>query len=267
MLTEAMEFILRGWAIFPVHHMFNRKCSCGNINCKSAAKHPLVRHGFNDATNDINQIREWWNKWPSANIGVATGAISNIVVIDIDPKSGGHNSLQNILRFTGEQESTLIAQSGGHRDGRHYYYMHPGGVIRTIDGIRPGIDIKADKGCINAPPSVHQSGRTYRWLNNEPIAKLPGWVFQIIHDRKVEKYNLARQGRGGVDLDNISKMSEGKPSRNCEMLRICGKLKYINKSFDEAKEFLLDVNKTKCVPPLDEKEILGMLRRIYRSRK
>ena len=44
--------------------------------CDRPAKHPLVRHGVNDATTDPAQLQRWWQRWPQANLGLATGIIS-----------------------------------------------------------------------------------------------------------------------------------------------------------------------------------------------
>src|SRR5215510_14633223 len=73
-----------GWHVFPIHWPIDGKCSCGRTNCESPAKHPLTPDGFRDATMDPKIISGYWTKWPAANIGIATGAASGIVVVDID---------------------------------------------------------------------------------------------------------------------------------------------------------------------------------------
>src|SRR5436853_4022810 len=75
------------WFVLPLHSMRNGVCSCGNRDCKSPAKHPRTPNGEKDATIDPARIKEWWAKWPDANLGVATGP-SNLIVIDIDGEEG-----------------------------------------------------------------------------------------------------------------------------------------------------------------------------------
>jgi len=91
---EALNYATRlGWAVLPVHNMANGKCSCGDPSCTSPGKHPRVRHGVNDATIDPAKILGWWRTWADANIGIATGAISNIWVLDVDPRHAGDDTL------------------------------------------------------------------------------------------------------------------------------------------------------------------------------
>jgi hypothetical protein len=48
-------------------------------------KQPLTDHGFKDATRNLEQISEWWSRWPDALVGVPTGVASGLLVVDIDP--------------------------------------------------------------------------------------------------------------------------------------------------------------------------------------
>src|SRR4029453_3214113 len=56
------------------------------------AKHPLTQHGFKDATTAPARIQQWWRQTPDANIGIATGSVSGLLVVDIDPRNGGDES-------------------------------------------------------------------------------------------------------------------------------------------------------------------------------
>ena len=71
--TQALEFASRGWPVFPLIEN---------------SKEPKIIHGFKDATIDEYKIRCWWNKFPDANIGIATGQQSGLFVVDIDKKNG-----------------------------------------------------------------------------------------------------------------------------------------------------------------------------------
>lgn len=113
------------------------------------------------------EIREWWGKYPQLGVAVITGAISNVVVIDIDVKRGG--DVDNL-----DLPPTLVAITPS--GGRHYYYKHPGKVVRNSVDLLPGIDVRGDGGYVVAPPTPG-----YRWENPDaPIADLPTWVLELI---------------------------------------------------------------------------------------
>lgn len=57
--------------------------------CVPLGKHPLTKHGFQDASVDPDQVGQWWQRWPDANVAMPTGAVSGIDVVDIDVHSSG----------------------------------------------------------------------------------------------------------------------------------------------------------------------------------
>ena len=94
----------RGWLTFPVHSVGeDGTCSCRNQDCAQTGKHPMTPRGFKDATIDEATIRTWWRKHPNANIGIATGSQSGLLVLDIDPEHGGLTSLNEF-----EDENGLL---------------------------------------------------------------------------------------------------------------------------------------------------------------
>ena len=90
----------------------------------------------------------------AANVGIATGAVSGLVVIDIDPRNGGDESYAQLKNeLPSAFEKLFEVQTGG--GGTHLYFQHPGGHISCRANIRPGIDVKADGGYVVAPNSTH----------------------------------------------------------------------------------------------------------------
>lgn len=90
-LDQALQYLARGWAVFPLHTVNEAgECSCGKLDCPDAGKHPRTGRGHKNASRDEAQINEWFG-WgaPPSNIGIATGAISGITVIDVDVHKGG----------------------------------------------------------------------------------------------------------------------------------------------------------------------------------
>jgi hypothetical protein len=167
-LTAALEYAARGWLVFPVHTPVNGGCSCGDPTCDHVGKHPRTEHGFLDATRDVERIRDWWEKkYPSANIGIATGTASGIVVLDVDPRNGGEASLEELEKKIGPLPRTVAVLTGG--GGMHFYFKAEEPLRCTTDALGPGLDFKADGGYVIAPPSVHPSGESYFWeASSEP---------------------------------------------------------------------------------------------------
>lgn len=162
-VDAALSYARRGWPVFPLHTA-TPACSCRH-ECDSPGKHPRVTRGLHAAVVDPAQITTWWQMWPQANIGIATGVSSGLVVLDIDPRNGGDASLALLESIVGPLPGTPVATTGG--GGAHLYYeRHPGWPTPSRTNAfpaLPGIDIKADGGYVVAPPSVHASGARYAW--------------------------------------------------------------------------------------------------------
>lgn len=130
-VDHAIQYAEKGWAVLPLHTVIDGKCTCGKIGCSSAGKHPQTMNGLKSASTDLDTINTWFKHWPKANIGIATGAISGIGVIDIDPKHGGEDSLYELTKEHGKIPDTVeaITQS----QGRHIIFQYEDG-FRTTAG-------------------------------------------------------------------------------------------------------------------------------------
>src|SRR5437016_5349572 len=101
MVEKALEYADRGWKVVPLHTVKSSLCSCGNPQCASAAKHPRIKEWQTACSSNVSEIRDWWQKWPDANIGLATGKASGFFVLDVDPRHGGKESLQKLVKKNG----------------------------------------------------------------------------------------------------------------------------------------------------------------------
>jgi hypothetical protein len=158
-LVWALEYARHGLHVFPLHSIHNGRCTCGRDCGKNAGKHPRVAGGFKAATTNASQIEAWWRKWPDANIGIATGSTSGIVVIDIDG-AGGLAALQSLVAQFGTLPRTLIVKTSR---GWHLYFRAPASGIPIPCSADGGLDVRGDGGYAVAPPSVHVSGHVYEW--------------------------------------------------------------------------------------------------------
>jgi hypothetical protein len=131
-------------------------------------KTPLTTHGLKDATLDIPTINAWWGRRPDANIGIATGAASNVVVLDIDGREG-EESLKAFPPFR-------LGWSVNTPRGMHFYFSHPGHEVRNSAGkLGVGLDVRGDGGYVAAPPSLHPSGDEYEWCPAKRWRWLEPW--------------------------------------------------------------------------------------------
>ena len=156
----ALRYAELGWRVMSVWSVdANGECRCPKKQkCSTAGKHPRQSKGVKDATTDATKIKKW--KSP-ANVGIATGVESGIIVIDIDPRHGGNESIGRLEKELGELPKTATAITGG--GGKHLVFQHPGGNVGNNQDIERGIDMRGDAGYIVAAPSVHASGEEYRW--------------------------------------------------------------------------------------------------------
>jgi hypothetical protein len=159
LLVAAVEYAGRGWHVLPLHSPTQGGCSCGRADCSSVGKHPRTRSGLKEASRDLAVIRAWWKRWPDANIGVATGPESGLLVLDVDGKAG-EDSLIELERCNGALPATFSVKTG---KGQHIYFAYPDGLdIRNSAGkIAPGLDIRGAGGYVVGAGSQHISGARY----------------------------------------------------------------------------------------------------------
>ncbi|KQV68044.1 bifunctional DNA primase/polymerase [Rhizobium sp. Root1220] len=148
-------------------------------------KIPLTRHGYKEASHDLDQVERWWRRWPLAMIGCPTGEQSGLLAIDIDMKPDGPDGERELnsllIRFgVGEPVTRMTLTPSG---GRHLLFQFPaeGEELRNSAGrLAPGIDVRAQGGSIILPGSRNSRG-IYELLHNdtEP-APLPEWLATVL---------------------------------------------------------------------------------------
>ena len=133
----------------------------------------LVPHGKDDASSEVEQVRDWWVQCPDANIGIRPAV--GVVVVDVDPRDGGATALVNLTRPHDGLTPTRTAWTGG--NGLHAWYR----AVGPFKGkLCRGVDLKSRSGYVVAPPSLHPSGKPYVWGNNLPIAAAPTWLLTMM---------------------------------------------------------------------------------------
>ena len=165
--SSAFRLALRGFAVFPL-------AVCSKVPRPGS-------HGFLEANSDPGVARARWNKWPSANIGIATGPASGFWVLDIDSPTG-IDTMKALVRIHGKPAPTVVVFTPN--GGLHLWFKWPefGPEIRNSAGrVGPGIDVRGEGGYITAPPSVLlDRKRAYRWApGRDEILRAPDWLVEL----------------------------------------------------------------------------------------
>lgn len=165
-----------GWAVFPLVPGKKTPAISKDIGGK----------GVKDATRYLDDIAIWAKRYPSANIGIACGVPSGIIVIDVDPRNGGPESLARLASRGSILPPCPRARTGN--GGWHYIYRYQPGIINSKSKLGAGIDIKTTGGYIVAAPSwlapsESGPGGEYRWEVSPldvAVPRLPIWVSTLL---------------------------------------------------------------------------------------
>lgn len=170
-----------GFSIFPVHGITpDDACTCGNSNCINKGKHPATNSGLKNATNNVEDLKALWNKRKHLNVGIATGEVSGIFVVDIDSEEG-----LKALEALCDIPDTLTVSTG---KGRHLYFKYPGESVLTKKDILPGVDVRGDGGYVVGPLSNHRSGGVYEFVNPlEVIRDAPEDILNLVLKSRARK--------------------------------------------------------------------------------
>lgn len=166
MKAEALSYGRIGWRVIPLWSVVwpdplePPLCTCPKGRaCSSPGKHPRLRHGLLEASSVLETIASWWEHWPDANVGVATGPESGIYVVDLDGPAAVE-AWAALKMPAGWQSRT--------GNGMHHVYTLLDPLPNTAGKIAAGIDTRGAGGYIVAPPSVHYRHlRRYEWISRE----------------------------------------------------------------------------------------------------
>lgn len=246
-IAAAARLLARGWSPIPL---------------LPRDKRPLLRwEPFRHRRPLPAELAAWAARWPEANLGVVTGAVSDLVVLDVDPRADGEASLAALEAVFGRLPATLVVRTGG--GGRHLYYRHPGEPVRCAVGLRPGLDLKGDGGYVVAPPSLHPSGRAYRFEGDplRPPAACPGWLLGLAREAR------PRPGADRPDWSRLLREGLREGERNSRLAALAGLLLRHGLEPALVEDLLAGWNLGRCRPPLAVEEVARIVESIRRTRE
>jgi Bifunctional DNA primase/polymerase, N-terminal len=164
MLHAALGYAARGIPVLPVHCPILRPgrevvCSSGDAECGSVGKHPITAHGLKDASTNRERLEWRWQRFPRANIGMATGHVFD--VLDIDGPAGARSITRLAAKHPLGPPGPVV------RTGRGWQlYFAPTGLGNPKPRGLEKVDWRGRGGYVLAPPSRHASGARYRWVRD-----------------------------------------------------------------------------------------------------
>lgn len=254
LLEAALNYAGWGIPVFPVHGISdNGACTCGKPTCVHPGKHPILDGGYKNATCDQQQIIEWWNKYPKANIGIPTGKVSGWYAVDVDKKNNGKENYHKFVERHKNDlpKASLKVNTGG--GGHHLIYTQPacGRAVGSTTNIGrlEGVDFRGDGGYIVVPPSLHHSQEIYEWARGfsfdghyDPaqLVPLPALIVDLVNNPT----------RALVDSESIPQ-----GSRNNSLFKLACQFRREGVTDDQLFERVSAMNESACKPPLEQTEV------------
>ena len=171
-LQTALAYADRGFSVIPIR----------------PDKKPFIKwESYQTTKASPEEIKSWFTKWPGAMIGICTGEISGLLVVDCD-NDGAYQKIQDLLP---DSFVTCIAKTPR---GYHIYLIYPKGEqISNAAGIMPGVDVRGQGGYIIAPGSVNTEGKAYTWLeglgiDDVALAPVPCELTRALFNNSTNKY-------------------------------------------------------------------------------
>ncbi|MCL6478490.1 MAG: bifunctional DNA primase/polymerase [Peptococcaceae bacterium] len=239
--------------------LFYLTCGFSVIPLQPRGKRPLLSSWseYQSRRAMEEEIHDWFSRWPGMNIGIVTGQVSGLIVLDLD----GPEAVEAV-RGKGGLPPTPCAVTG---KGYHYYLVHPGQPVQNaaaLGGVK-GLDVRADGGYVVAPPSIHPSSRQYRWAKGRspddlPLAPCPAWLLDMLANRGRAQAACSAQEPGWVEA-LLRGVPEGQRDDACT--RLAGH--FFGKGLPESEVLaLLLAWNQRNQPPMKEREVEKCVRSV-----
>jgi len=222
-----------------------------------------------------DEVRNWWSKWPDANVAIITGKMSGLIVVDVDTEEGN----ENINEFLPDSLATPMSRTPN--GGWHYYFEYFPGLVNKARVIE-GTDIRTDGGYIIVPPSINGNGNGYIWAEGLKIsdlhpATMPDMLKSILlegsdsafrneitHTNKIARSvpsNIAAATQGNTTQHDTT-LSWEKGCRDDSLFHVANSL--VRGGMAQGNIYnVLNILGKACSPPFDERELEVKIRSAF----
>lgn len=259
MLEYALGYLMDRKPIFPVCFATGKGRCLQHGACTNPGKLPLVAwKRYQTELPTEADVARWWGGSAQANIGMATGELSGVVVLDTDSGDAWKEALRRGIPNT---PSVRTGKAGG----CHFHFRHPGVDVSNFAGKLAGIDFRGDGGYVLLPPSQHAAGPRYRWIEgtqSQEHAAVPEWLMALLTG-PAGTDGTVNQDHVPLDLEQILRgIPEGQ--RDDTIWRYACKLRGDDVPRDYA-EMLVRQAARSCRPPFNETAAAEKVQRAYRE--
>ncbi|WP_171379720.1 bifunctional DNA primase/polymerase [Brucella pseudogrignonensis] len=269
MLDVALYYHEKGIPVFPC-----RACEGEEFDRRTGefisigAKTPLTSNGFKGATLNERIVRGFWERNPSAIVGIPTGEKLGAWVLDVDMHQDEHgNTIDGFAALSALEQkygplpkTATVRTAGG---GEHRYFSHVAGV-RNRGALGAGLDVRGDGGYVIAAGSVLSDGRSYTWVDHDgdglpDIADAPDWLLELVLPRSYESAYTAPQSISGQINDRyVERAVELELAETASISMGAGRNKGLNRAAFSLGTFV-------GAGALDESEAYALLQDVARS--
>lgn len=257
-LASALALAEAGFWVFPLESIANQP----------DRYRPFEKGWQAKATRDPAKIRDWWQSYPSRNIGIFTGKFRDgqaLVVIDVDVRDGkpGQASLDTLCDLNDLPATWESRTASG---GKHIAYSTDLPVSGAVDWLGTkdtpsGLDLRSSGNFIIAPGSVRKRGR-YEIVNAIEPQPLPAWLHKLCSAPR-ERADQAPV----AELDTSSAIARVTDYlRQCapavqgaggddQTYKVAARIKDMGVSEYQAQLLMLEHYDLRCIPPWGEEGI------------
>jgi hypothetical protein len=232
------------WALFYAEEM-----EFSIIPIRQDKKSHIKWQEFQERRATSDEIEGWWRKWPDAMIGIVTGKVSNLFVIDCDSRDG----YDLFVDYLPDYFPLPMAKTP--RGGRHLYFSYEDLELTVGVKVLPDVDYRGEGGYVIAPRSVNDSGGKYSWfkdcrIENIDLPALPDALNNLFID--IYRGNASSDAQKSQSATDGHKMfKDGR--RDDDLFHVANHLAKSRMPKDEIVQ-VIDILAKSCAPPFPEKE-------------
>jgi len=168
-------------------------------------KKPSIKwEPFQTRLPEKSALVSWFGNNPKANIGIVTGKVSNLFVIDLDKYAEGYSDdIAN--QYIPESVITPTVETA--RGGQHLYFNDPGGDFTIRARALPGIDFRGNNGYVVAPPSINGTGKPWKWSIglDTPREAVPEPFLDLL--KHINNKSTLYMGNNSPTLQNLTNLT------------------------------------------------------------